>query len=115
MKTQFQKRLGLHRLMKRCSCGRTATIRTSWTDDNPGRRFYSCLFKPSNYPFIGWVDPLMCLRSIRIIPGLLRKINNLQAKLFVREQEIRKKKRVIWLLILALVIGSLLVSIVCCD
>ncbi|KAF5777957.1 putative transcription factor GRF family [Helianthus annuus] len=45
MKTQFQKRLGLQRLMKRCSCGRIATIRTSWTDDNPGRRFYSCLFK----------------------------------------------------------------------
>ncbi|KAM0000695.1 hypothetical protein Hdeb2414_s0414g00888611 [Helianthus debilis subsp. tardiflorus] len=57
----------------------------------------------------------MCLRSTRIIPGLLRNINNLQAELFTREQVIRKKKMVIWLLILALVIGSLLVSIVCCD
>ncbi|KAJ0725494.1 hypothetical protein HanPI659440_Chr12g0459391 [Helianthus annuus] len=70
---------------------------------------------PSNCPFIGWVNPPMCLRSTRIIPGLLRNINKLQAELFTREQEIRKKKRVIWLLILALVIGSLLVSIVCCD
>ena len=38
----------LSKKMKRCSCGRIAVIRTSWTDDNPGRRFYSCPFKVKN-------------------------------------------------------------------
>lgn len=31
--------------MVNCSCGRRAVIRTSWTNINPGRRFYSCPIK----------------------------------------------------------------------
>ncbi|GKD17406.1 zinc finger, GRF-type containing protein, partial [Tanacetum coccineum] len=26
----------------RCACGLEAVIRTSWTNQNPGRSFYSC-------------------------------------------------------------------------
>ncbi|KAL8217858.1 hypothetical protein R6Q57_021231 [Mikania cordata] len=33
---------GLGVRMTMCYCGRLATVRTSWTDQNPGRRFYSC-------------------------------------------------------------------------
>ncbi|KAL8241209.1 hypothetical protein R6Q59_014564, partial [Mikania micrantha] len=25
-----------------CHCGRLATMKTSWTNNNPGRRFYTC-------------------------------------------------------------------------
>nr|GEV15174.1 zinc finger, GRF-type [Tanacetum cinerariifolium] len=28
--------------MIRCACGLKAVIRTSWTNRNPGRRFYGC-------------------------------------------------------------------------
>ncbi|GJX56917.1 zinc finger, GRF-type containing protein [Tanacetum coccineum] len=28
--------------MVRCACGLEAVIRTSWTNRNPGRRFYGC-------------------------------------------------------------------------
>nr|KAJ0191033.1 hypothetical protein LSAT_V11C800407600 [Lactuca sativa] len=66
-----------------CFCGREAVVRTSWTSANPGRRFLSCpqkgLFfyvKGSRCRFLGWIDPPMCARSMLIIPGLLRNINN---------------------------------------
>ncbi|KAL4579103.1 hypothetical protein LXL04_015238 [Taraxacum kok-saghyz] len=68
VKTAYQK-------MVLCFCGRIAIVRTSWTSTNPGRRFHSCPQTYSRCDFIGWVDPLMCVRSTAIIPGLLRKMN----------------------------------------
>ncbi|PWA38768.1 zinc finger, GRF-type [Artemisia annua] len=73
--------------MVQCACGRRAVIRTSWTNINPGRRFYSCPQKDSNCPFIDWVDPPMCPRSVLIIPGLLRGRNTLEANLRQAEQD----------------------------
>ncbi|CAI9276362.1 unnamed protein product [Lactuca saligna] len=55
---------------------REAVVRTSWTSANPGRRFLSCPQKGSRCRFLGWIDPPMCARSMLIIPGLLRNINN---------------------------------------
>ena len=55
-------------------CGAATKITTSWTDHNPGRRFRLC----PNCAFSRWYDPPMCPRSVVIIPGLLRRINNLQ-------------------------------------
>jgi len=31
---------------KICKCGRFALVRTSWTEENPGRRFYACPLPP---------------------------------------------------------------------
>ncbi|POO00940.1 Zinc finger, GRF-type, partial [Trema orientale] len=63
----------------RCKCGELAVIRASWTNENPGRRFYSCpLFekdKEASYGFFLWLDPKMCRRSMDIIPSLLQRIN----------------------------------------
>ncbi|KAK6158799.1 hypothetical protein DH2020_006113 [Rehmannia glutinosa] len=62
-----------------CYCGRRAVLRTSWTDDNPGRRFHACLqYSGGGCSFFDWEDPPMCRRSRVIIPGLLRKINALK-------------------------------------
>ncbi|XP_019184342.1 PREDICTED: uncharacterized protein LOC109179290 [Ipomoea nil] len=60
-----------------CECGQELSLRTSWTNDNPGRRYWECsgCKDGSSYTFVKWYDPPMCPRSKRIIPGLLKKIN----------------------------------------
>ncbi|PWA93302.1 zinc finger, GRF-type [Artemisia annua] len=73
-----------------CDCGKQATIKTSWTNRNPGRRFYCC---PS-CGFIGWTDPPMCCRAVAVIPGLLRARNEeVEEQLrLMREKDQRIKK-----------------------
>ena len=78
--------------MVNCSCGSVAVIRTSWTPRNPGRRFYSCPIRGSNCKLIGWYDPVMCERSMEIIPSLLRSKNALEYEVKVKNQEIKKLK-----------------------
>ncbi|GJU84372.1 zinc finger, GRF-type containing protein [Tanacetum coccineum] len=57
----------------RCACGLEVVIRTSWTNRNPGRRFYGCpTLSPTCVDFLRWYDPPMCQWSIQIIPWLLR-------------------------------------------
>ncbi|GER39716.1 GRF zinc finger containing protein [Striga asiatica] len=61
-----------------CTCGKRTVMVTSWTDNNPGRRYATCK---------GWLqtfcvdDPPMCTRPRQIIPGLLRRINLAEAEL----------------------------------
>ncbi|GJX64601.1 hypothetical protein Tco_0298944 [Tanacetum coccineum] len=59
-----------------CSCSLEAVIRTSWTNRNPGHRFYGCLHL-----------------SVQIIPGLLRSRNELEEILaMVEEKRLRLMK-----------------------
>ncbi|XP_031096399.1 uncharacterized protein LOC116000450 [Ipomoea triloba] len=60
-----------------CRCGQQLKLITSWTNENPGRRFWLCLDNgmSKGCGFIQWFDPLMCKRSTRIIPGLLKRLN----------------------------------------
>ena len=64
-----------------CHCGRLAILKTSWTDDNPGRRFFGYTKKRSGCGFFRWEDPPMCARAKVIIPGLLRKLNRMEDKI----------------------------------
>ncbi|XP_019170978.1 PREDICTED: uncharacterized protein LOC109166480 [Ipomoea nil] len=66
-------------------CGEQLKIRTSWTAENPGRRFWQCVGgnRKVGCGFIDWYDTPMCYRSKRIIPGLLKRINR-------QDEEIRK-------------------------
>ncbi|KAL4556154.1 hypothetical protein LXL04_038797 [Taraxacum kok-saghyz] len=73
-------------------------ILTSWSDLNPGRRFWSCGKKGSRCRFIGWYDPPMCARAVSIIPGLLRSMNRGQESIKQMQIELRKMK---WMLILS--------------
>ncbi|GJU78507.1 hypothetical protein Tco_1275577 [Tanacetum coccineum] len=66
--------------MECLTCHSVCVIRTSWTDYNPGRRFYCCSRRGTNYGIVDWYDPPMCARSVQIIPGLLRNMNGLQAR-----------------------------------
>jgi hypothetical protein len=102
-----------------CYCGRDATVRTSWTSKNPGRRFFCCadtvstsgsitytsktssttpkiLFveQASDCGFFCWYDQEMCChRAMDIIPGLLRAKNELEMKLKMSEEATKKLKR----------------------
>ncbi|GJU62556.1 hypothetical protein Tco_1244391 [Tanacetum coccineum] len=59
--------------MVRCACGLEAVIRTSWTNRNPGRRFYGC-------------PTLVCSDY----PGLLRSRNELEEIVAMVEEKRRK-------------------------
>ncbi|KAL2463944.1 GRF-type domain-containing protein [Forsythia ovata] len=53
-------------------------MRTSWTENNPSRRFRGCRFygRLDACDYFSWVDPPPHLRYKNIINGLLRKANN---------------------------------------
>ncbi|KAI7740452.1 hypothetical protein M8C21_033610, partial [Ambrosia artemisiifolia] len=78
-----------------CSCGKEAVKRTSWTNDNPRRLFYSCPDKTSSCPFFEWVDDPTCPRLGSIIRGLLNSKNRLENKATDLEDNLRKKKATI--------------------
>ncbi|KAK1430141.1 hypothetical protein QVD17_12682 [Tagetes erecta] len=74
-----------------CSCGSCTTIRTSWTEANPGRRFHCCR---SGCGFVEWLDPKMCERSRIVIPGLLKRINECQELAITRASEVKKYEEI---------------------
>ncbi|KAL7124209.1 hypothetical protein ABFS83_14G033100 [Erythranthe nasuta] len=75
-----------------CKCGFRLPVITSWTPDNPGRRYQACPnYGKSTYCGVfKWLDPEICGRSKMIIPGLLRRVNKLEAELacFKEKEEI---------------------------
>ncbi|RAL44332.1 hypothetical protein DM860_017438 [Cuscuta australis] len=49
---------------------------TAWTKRNPGRRFWTCAGNGTRKcKSWDWIDPKICDRAKKIIPGLLDKIN----------------------------------------
>ncbi|KAL2472505.1 GRF-type domain-containing protein [Abeliophyllum distichum] len=61
-----------------CLCGHISATRTSWTENNTGRRFRGCRFygRADACDYFSWVDPPLHPRYKNIINGLLRKANN---------------------------------------
>ncbi|KAL2530730.1 uncharacterized protein Fot_23331 [Forsythia ovata] len=61
-----------------CMCGKNATMRTSWTENNPSRRFLGCSFygRPDACDYFKWVDPIVHLPYKSVINGLLRNANH---------------------------------------
>ncbi|KAH6822516.1 hypothetical protein C2S53_008993 [Perilla frutescens var. hirtella] len=77
-----------------CRCEVRAALRTSWTPDNPGRRFLCCPRSGiDSCGFWTWYDPVMCARARAIIPGLLRRINGAEAEVVA----LKKNKKKLWL------------------
>ncbi|KAK4415017.1 hypothetical protein Salat_2608800 [Sesamum alatum] len=110
-------------VMRICICGNETVVRTSWTNNNPGRRFRACAGYNGSYcGSFEWVDPPMCRRARDVIPGLLRCIKQYE----IEEQHARaregrleaSKRRFRMLLRLVLIVwgSSLLVMAlaVCC-
>ncbi|KAL2529201.1 uncharacterized protein Fot_21802 [Forsythia ovata] len=61
-----------------CVCGRNATMRTSWTENNSGRRFLGCSFyrRPDACDYFKWVGPIVHPRYKSVINGLLKNANH---------------------------------------
>ncbi|PIN21872.1 DNA topoisomerase [Handroanthus impetiginosus] len=79
-----------------CYCRKVARLRTSWTDANPGRRFFNCSSTASGCDFFCWKDPPMCNRVLLVIPGLLRKLNQIENEL----SNMKKKVKILYFLLL---------------
>ncbi|KAL2522473.1 uncharacterized protein Fot_26396 [Forsythia ovata] len=64
-----------------CMCGRNASMRTSWMENNPGRRFLGCSLygRPDACDYFKWVDPIVHPRYKSVINGLLRNANRKDA------------------------------------
>ncbi|GJV65713.1 zinc finger, GRF-type containing protein [Tanacetum coccineum] len=78
-------------MVARCACGLEVVIRTSWTNRNPGHRFYGCpTLSPTCVNFLKWYDPPMCQRYVQIIQGLLRSRNKLEEIVAMVEEKRRK-------------------------
>ncbi|XP_057788896.1 uncharacterized protein LOC131005819 [Salvia miltiorrhiza] len=62
---------------KFCACeGKKcrASLMTSWTEDNPGRRFYGCRnWKTKNCGYFDWMDEPMSERAKEVINDLERE------------------------------------------
>ncbi|KAL4297468.1 hypothetical protein GQ457_12G008700 [Hibiscus cannabinus] len=86
-----------------CRCGKPVMLKTSWSDENPGRRFFGCnnygnrLCKSCN--FFQWYDPPLDHRAKVLLVGLLRKIR--------ANDRGRRNERIFWIIAL---VGSVLVT-----
>ncbi|CAA0823610.1 Unknown protein [Striga hermonthica] len=78
-----------------CRCGKKTVMITSWTDNNPGRRFATC--KRNGCKYYVWIDPPMCTRARQIIPGLKRRLDEAEAELASN----RKRARKMWFALVA--------------
>ncbi|KAL3519726.1 hypothetical protein ACH5RR_017875 [Cinchona calisaya] len=78
-----------------CHCGKASKFRTSWTDENPGRRFFCCEnYEESNgCGFLLWYDKPMCEQSTWVIPRLLRNVRMQEAENIRR----RYREKLLWL------------------
>ncbi|XP_020082379.1 uncharacterized protein LOC109705975 [Ananas comosus] len=86
-----------------CHCGLPYTIKTSWTQNNPGRRFYGCpryrMQESNACNYFGWYDPQFTSQSISMVNGLLESNNKL------REEAAVAAKRKRWKLTVFVIYG----------
>ncbi|KAB2062827.1 hypothetical protein ES319_A10G177000v1 [Gossypium barbadense] len=83
-----------------CYCGNPAKLNTSWSNDNPSRRFFGCKKFGSGFRkpcrFFSWFDPTLTPRLRVVLLGLLKKVKTLE--------DARKRERRTWFLVLVIVI-----------
>ncbi|WOH03591.1 hypothetical protein DCAR_0622990 [Daucus carota subsp. sativus] len=76
-----------------CACGMVAVQRTSWTDNNYGRRFLGCAHGAKGCNFFRWVDPPTCPSRCGVIPGMLRKVGAYEEKVMQLEKQKKAMKK----------------------
>lgn len=88
-----------------CRCGVESPLVTSWTDENPGRRFYGCgrYFVRRKCNFFKWFDPEVPERQKKIIRALLKK-----------NDELKNKERRLAIVIVVLVVMLLISMFIIC-
>ncbi|KHN34001.1 hypothetical protein glysoja_033448, partial [Glycine soja] len=83
-----------------CLCNVEAPLVTSWTEDNPGRRFYGCgQYKVRNINFLGvmlwliwcnyfkWHNLVANIHQKKIIVALMKKVDELK----LREKDLQSR------------------------
>ncbi|KAK8588904.1 hypothetical protein V6N13_087797 [Hibiscus sabdariffa] len=68
------------REIPKCNCGQDADLKTSWSNVNPGRRFFDCskYGVGRNCNFFMWCDPEIGNRERIVLVGLLKKIRKME-------------------------------------
>ncbi|PQQ02737.1 uncharacterized protein Pyn_11401 [Prunus yedoensis var. nudiflora] len=88
---------------RRCFCGGFARLETSWTKDNPRRRFWTCCRK-KGCGYFDWFDPQMCARLKMIIPRLLKRIDKPDDEL----KRSHRREKLLWFFIVIDVLIAML-------
>ncbi|PHU25178.1 hypothetical protein BC332_03510 [Capsicum chinense] len=72
----------------RCNHGLLLHLKTSWSDNNPGRRFWSCTYYGSNKcNFFLWRDGVIDERSKFIISKLAKKVKDMNEMLKIMKMK----------------------------
>ncbi|KAG8640955.1 hypothetical protein MANES_13G089160v8 [Manihot esculenta] len=82
-----------------CHCGEIYALKHSWTNLNPGRRFFGCRKYGMKYGFFMWLGSPVSNHSKQVIVELLSKV-----RLYEAEMKRAKKKEVQWRFICVIVI-----------
>ncbi|KAL5137109.1 hypothetical protein HKD37_10G027527 [Glycine soja] len=95
-----------------CLCNIETPLVTSWTKENPGRRFYGCgLYKARNINldtgrkgcnFFQWHDPVGNNRQKKIIVGLMKEVDELKLRekdLQTMISEMKMKEKCLWIVL----------------
>ncbi|TYG87068.1 hypothetical protein ES288_A13G182900v1 [Gossypium darwinii] len=83
-----------------CYCGNPAKLNMSWSNDNPGRRFFGCKKFGSGFRkpcrFFALFDPPLTPCSQIVLLGLLKEVRTLE--------DAMRRDRKTWVLVLVFVI-----------
>ncbi|CAI0446072.1 unnamed protein product [Linum tenue] len=65
-----------------CRCAVPAVLRTSWTDANPGRRFFGCAnYRGANAcNYFRWIDPPLKDNIKRLVLALHKRIREVERR-----------------------------------
>nr|XP_027072181.1 uncharacterized protein LOC113696989 [Coffea arabica] len=87
-----------------CNCGVPARVKTSWTAENPGKRFYGCAYYEHNggggCVYFKWYDTNSCERCDKLVRHtrrLAKRLRELEAKV----EETRRKEKMMKLFLFA--------------
>ncbi|XP_022003484.1 uncharacterized protein LOC110900935 [Helianthus annuus] len=78
-----------------CTCGASASLKTSWTTHNLGRRFHRCN-KPSSCGFVAWAKPPKIENPAVMIPALLDTIKRHEEnarQMFARNMKLKEEAK----------------------
>nr|XP_009773289.1 PREDICTED: uncharacterized protein LOC104223528 [Nicotiana sylvestris]XP_016458180.1 PREDICTED: uncharacterized protein LOC107781879 [Nicotiana tabacum]XP_016497613.1 PREDICTED: uncharacterized protein LOC107816407 [Nicotiana tabacum]XP_016505081.1 PREDICTED: uncharacterized protein LOC107823013 [Nicotiana tabacum] len=84
-----------------CKCGVSPKLNTSWTQLNPGRRFFACKIgkKKGGCDYFCWYDDEMPTQAKNIIWGLLKRV-----KAFEEEKVRAKRRRILLTIVVVLLV-----------
>ncbi|KAB1223183.1 hypothetical protein CJ030_MR2G011920 [Morella rubra] len=99
-----------------CNCDIQASLKTSWTEKNLGRRFWGCpRFGKKSMPlacvYFAWYDPPLYKRTLEFFPPLMRRIKMLEAEL---QKQREKERRLEIGLVVSCVLGLVGVHVALC-